>query len=84
MLSKILQDDLLVNNYKSTPRNKLIADFFKNLGLIEKYGSGIRRIIDSFVAEKMPFPEFRNISDGFMVTVYSKIPEKVTDKVTDN
>lgn len=42
-------DDLLSNNYKSTPRNKLIADFFKNLGLIEKYGSGIRRIIDSFV-----------------------------------
>ena len=41
----ITVEDLLSNNYKSTPRNKLIADFFRNLGLIEKYGSGIRRVI---------------------------------------
>ena len=27
-------DDLLSNNYKSTPRNKKIAGFFKNLELI--------------------------------------------------
>ena len=35
----ITVEDLLSNNYISTPRNKLIADFCKNLGLIEKYGS---------------------------------------------
>lgn len=34
----ITVQDLLQNNYKSTPRNKAIAEFFKNLGLIEKYG----------------------------------------------
>jgi ATP-dependent DNA helicase RecG len=47
-------EDLLSNNYKSSPRNKLIADFFKNLGLIEKYGSGIRRIIRYFENEIFP------------------------------
>jgi len=77
----ITVDDLLANNYKSTPRNKLIADFFKNLGLIEKYGSGIRRIIDSFVAEDLQVPEFRNISDGFMVTVFSKYFDGTSGKV---
>ena len=80
----ITVDDLLNNNYKSTPRNKLIADFFKNLGLIEKYGSGIRRIIDFFVADNLPVPEFRNISDGFMVTVFSKNVEEVAHKVGDD
>jgi ATP-dependent DNA helicase RecG len=68
----ITVEDLLSNNYKSCPRNKLIADFCKNLGLIEKYGSGIRRIIRYFETEDLPRPEFRNISDGFMVTIYGK------------
>jgi ATP-dependent DNA helicase RecG len=40
----ITVEDLLSNNYKSTPRNKSIADFFKTLGWIEKYGSGISRV----------------------------------------
>jgi ATP-dependent DNA helicase RecG len=79
----ITVEDLLSNNYKSTPRNKLIADFCKNLGLIEKYGSGIRRIVDYFKSENLPVPEFRNISDGFMVTIFEKEKEDVTEKVTE-
>ena len=82
-------EDLFTNNYKSTPRNKQVADFCKSLGIVEKYGSGIRRIIDYFAQEKLPKPEFRNISDGFMVTVFSsdkneKVGEKVGEKLTDN
>ena len=77
-------EDLLSNNYKSTPRNKLIADFCKNLGLIEKYGSGIRRIVNYFKAENLPIPVFQNISDGFMVAVFGREDINVTDYVTDN
>ncbi|MDO5523866.1 MAG: ATP-binding protein [Bacteroidia bacterium] len=78
-------NDLLENRYRSTPRNKLIAEQFKSLGLIEKYGSGIRRIIESFKAENLPAPKFEHISDGFMVTVFTDdVTSKVTDKVTDN
>ena len=47
-------EDLLSNNYKSTPRNKLIADFCKSIGLIEKYGSGIRRIVEYFAEAQIP------------------------------
>ena len=83
----ITVDDLLSNNYKSTPRNKLIADFLKSLGLIEKYGSGIKRIVDYFTEENLPSPEFKNISDGFMVTVFSgkhfSFSENVTENVTE-
>lgn len=73
-------ENLLSNNYRSTPRNKLIADFCKDLGLIEKYGSGIRRILSIFEKSGLPNPAFQNISDGFMVTVYA---EKVIDKVIE-
>lgn len=66
----ITVEDLLANTYKSTPRNKQIADFCKDLGIIEKYGSGIRRILDYFREEKLKLPVLGNISDGFMVTVF--------------
>ena len=73
-------DDLLSNNYKSTPRNKKIAEFFKNLGLIEKYGSGIGRIVDYFKSEGLPAPEFKNISDGFQVTVFASSMKNNSEK----
>ena len=75
----ITVDDLLSNNYKSTPRNKLIADFCKSIGLIEKYGSGIQRIIKYFLESQLPAPDFRNISDGFMITIFTGESSKVTD-----
>ena len=80
--------DLLTNNYKSTPRNKLIADFCKSIGLIEKYGSGIPRIVEYFKEAKLPKPEFQNISEGFMVTIFTnehkeKVVEKVAGKVVE-
>jgi ATP-dependent DNA helicase RecG len=71
-------DDLLTNRYRSTPRNKLMADVLKNIGVIEKYGSGIQRIINLFKAENLPVPTFCNISEGFMVTVFSKTDLKTT------
>lgn len=76
--------DLLNNNYRSTPRNKLLADFFKDLGLIEKYGSGIQRIINYFREEQLPSPEFQNISDGFMVTVFAKERKEVVENAPEN
>lgn len=71
----ITVQDLLENNYKSTPRNKAIAEFFKNLGWIEKYGSGIGRIINYFTEEGLPEPEFKAIGEGFQVTVFAPLAE---------
>ena len=77
-------EDLLNNNYKSTPRNRLIADFCKSAGIIEKYGSGIQRIINYFNEANLPKPIFENISDGFQVVISDKVPDKVPDKLTIN
>ena len=37
--------DLLSPTHPSRPRNKLIAQVFFDLGLIERYGGGIQRIL---------------------------------------
>jgi ATP-dependent DNA helicase RecG len=84
-------NDLISNNYKSTPRNKLIADFCKSIGVIEKYGSGIQRVIKYFKEEGLPLPQFKNISEGFMVTVFTNekintsknVPENVPENVLE-
>jgi len=84
--------NLIENNYKSTPRNKAIAEFFKNLGWIEKYGSGIGRIINYFKEANLPLPTFENHSGGFLVTVFArdkreqreKVGEKVGEKLSAN
>ena len=72
--------DLLNNNYRSTPRNKVIADFCKDLGLIEKYGSGIRRVITMCQEEGMEIPKISQMSNGVNVTFIAK--EKATHQDT--
>lgn len=74
-------NDLLSGDYKSNPRNKLIADVCKDMHLIEKYGSGIGRIRRYFKEEGLPDPDFRNISNGFQVTVFDEAINKVNDVV---
>ena len=73
-----LLDDLTVEkiktgNYKSHLRNKQIATIFKELELIEKYGSGVRRVIDAFVAYGLPEPELEATQGGMAVTVFSAV-----------
>lgn len=83
----ITVEDLMNNTYRSQPRNKLIADFCKDLGLIEKYGSGIRRVLALFRAAGLPDPQFQEMSGGFNVTVFSNVTENrndVTENVTEN
>ena len=70
--------------FKSSFNNELKANFCKSIGLIEKYGSGIQRIMKYFSESNLPLPEFRNISEGFMVTVFVAEKRMVTDKVADN
>lgn len=67
---------LLKGNYISTIRNKQIAGIFKEAGIMEKYGSGIRRIVEAFRNSGLPAPRFREMGEGFMVTVFHGAPQK--------
>ena len=82
-------EKLLAGEYRSSIRNRRIADMFKEAGLVEKYGSGIRRILEGFAEYGLPAPRFQEISDGFMVTVCradtatQKTTQKTTQKLLD-
>ena len=72
---------LLSGDYVSVVRNKQIADSFKESGKIEKYGSGIKRIIEAFQAYELIVPQFQEIGEGFCVTVFAeKTPQKTPQK----
>ena len=57
--------DLLNPVHASHPRNKLIAQVFFDLGLIERYGGGIQRILAACENAGLPLPELENFQGGF-------------------
>ncbi len=71
---------LLSGNYTSSIRNKQIATLFKEAGLIERYGSGIKRILESFAKYDLDLPLFEELQKGFRVIV-SKTTQKTTRKI---
>ena len=99
LFGNITIDDLLSNNYNSQSRNKLISKAFKEVGIIERYGTGIRRILDICKDYGIVPPIFEEAFNGFKVSLFkekfdianpkndkvtNKVTNKVTDKVTDN
>ena len=64
----ITLEELYQPSHSSKPRNKLIAQVFYDLGLIERYGSGIQRMINACVEAGLPEPVFEEKFGGFMVT----------------
>ncbi|MCP5106726.1 MAG: winged helix-turn-helix transcriptional regulator [bacterium] len=80
---------LLSGDYTSTIRNKKIAEIFKEANIIEKYGSGIGRILDEFEAYGLPAPKFEEIGNGFRATAFKepiksdRVKDRVNDRVKD-
>jgi ATP-dependent DNA helicase RecG len=72
-------------------RNKLISEAFYLTGDIEKYGSGFLRIREAMSSYPTMKMEFKEIGDGFMVTLFYTeqkismyIPEKTVELIADN
>ncbi len=78
-------DDLLSGNYSSKTRNKLIAKAFKEAALIERYGSGIKRVVNICEEYGMKQPKFEEVFNGFRVVLFKEktdVTKDVTKKVT--
>ena len=60
-------DELYDPNHSSKPRNKLIAQVFYEVELIERYGSGIQRIMAACEKAGLPTPVFAEKFGGFLV-----------------
>ncbi|MGO3691084.1 MAG: RNA-binding domain-containing protein [Psychroflexus halocasei] len=59
--SNITMEDIF--NGRSEIRNRIIANIFKELGLIEQWGSGINRIINSCKEYGLPTPKIEEQND---------------------
>ncbi|WP_298665986.1 ATP-binding protein [uncultured Methanofollis sp.] len=61
--------EMILREHYSYLRNPKIADVFYRSGLVERYGSGIERIIRALEEEKLPAPEIVSTPLGFTLTL---------------
>jgi len=80
LLNGLTVEQLIRGEYSPSIRNKQITSVFTEAGIIEKYGSGIRRVLEAFKEYDLPQPIFEEIQDGFKVTV-SRTTQKTTQKI---
>lgn len=65
-----LNVETLKKPHRSNPRNPLIADVCFKGGLIDSWGSGTIRIIETCKQANLPEPEFVEQEGGFSVTLF--------------
>ncbi len=63
-------EEILSGKSASNPRNKQIASIFKEAGIIEKYGSGIKRVRQAMLVAGAKEPIFELVGNFFKVTLY--------------
>ena len=70
MLPEGISVESLKRSHSSKPRNLLIADVCFKGGLIDAWGRGTIRIIDTCKAAELPEPELIERDGGFLVTLF--------------
>ncbi len=76
-------ETLQSGDYASQPRNRLIAQIFYDLEMIERYGSGIGRMNDACRDAELSIPTITNNSGGFMLTFEREASEKASEKTSE-
>jgi ATP-dependent DNA helicase RecG len=76
-------EQLRTNEYISKPRNRQIAKTIKEMGWIERYGTGIKRVRRMFVEYGLTEPIFKEETDGMLVTVFGLSFDENTRKFED-
>ena len=64
---------LMDPTHPSRPRNKIIAQAFFDMGIIERYGSGIKRIKKECDKNGNPYPEWSDIYGEFATTYRPRV-----------
>lgn len=66
-------EKLMDPKHQSVPRNRLLAMLFYDTELIERYGSGIERILAECERMGFPAPEFNEDENGFQVVFHKHL-----------
>lgn len=61
--------DLYAGTEKSYVRNMKIAEIFKEIGLIERYGSGIKRAVEEIMEHGLSKPVIRQLAGGVDIEI---------------
>ena len=78
-------ESILSGRIPSNSRNKLIASIFREAGVIEKYGSGIKRVRHILANAEAKPPVFEELPGFFKVTLFPiRNQTDVTENVTEN
>jgi ATP-dependent DNA helicase RecG len=78
-------EDIKSGAIQSKPRNRLLAQVFKELGIIEKYGAGVKRVIEDFRAYGLVAPCFEEKFGGFYVVISDrKVESSTTQEIYNN
>mgnify|MGYP001264481660 FL=1 len=83
--SQLLPDQnlaTLLKKHSSQPFNPDIANAFFRAGMVELWGRGIDKMIESCRAEEMPEPQFSIEASGFWVTFRFASDQTTTSKTT--
>ena len=72
-LPEELNIEALKKEHSSYPKNPLIANVFYLAGLIERWGSGTKRIVDLFKEQNLSEPEFKEEQGGISVRFYKDV-----------
>jgi len=82
LLPGLTLDDL--RDGVSRVRNRVLARVFKELGLVEQWGTGVQRMIVACAAAGLPAPEFAELGFRFRVTIRTEpVDEPALDRVQD-
>jgi predicted HTH transcriptional regulator len=54
-------------------RNKIIGRIFKELNIIEQWGSGFERMIDTCLSQNIPIPLIEEFDRYFRVTIFPRL-----------
>ena len=76
-------EQLRTNDYVSKPRNRQIAKTVKEMGWIERYGTGIKRVRRMCIEHGLSEPVFKEESDGMLVTVFGLLFDENMQKFVD-
>ena len=64
-------------------RNKGIANIFSQMGLVEAWGSGIKRILNSAKEYELPEPRFQEFDNMFRVELFRKLSPMLQENGDD-
>ncbi len=81
LYNDITIEKLHSGHYSSRCRNAAIAKMFKEVGSIEKYGSGIARVKKECQQHGIFEPTFEEFQHGFKVTLHKETTQETTQEI---